>query len=234
MSSVFLDLFTVQRYETMEAFTDVIGLKANGQPQSAEYVQGIVHTVEASAVSQGERGALFPFWHFNTRKAVEMWPKEVYRDAEMRPLTSDLKFGPLTGIKGPRTPVLVLKRAFGLDCFEVYFQSGSHTLVKKTKKEKKAAAAAGGGAEVVGTKSDGDTPTAEFPPLLQGGGAWQDATKMALHDEHYVPMQAIERRKRRPTLHGRERLFEYLAEQEQREEAWLCTKLGCALHLTAR
>jgi hypothetical protein len=44
----------------------------------------------------------------------------------MFPLSQELKFGPLVGVKGPRTAVLLLKRIFGQDCFEVYFQSGSH------------------------------------------------------------------------------------------------------------
>ena len=55
-----------------------------------------------------------------------MWTKEVYREVELFPLIQDLKMGPVTGISGPRMPVRLLKRAFGNDCFEVYYQSASH------------------------------------------------------------------------------------------------------------
>ena len=62
-----------------------------------------------------------------------MWPKEVYRESELFPLCRDLKFGPLEAISGPRMPVLLLRRAFGRDCFEVYYQSCSHKVVGKAK-----------------------------------------------------------------------------------------------------
>ena len=81
MDSVFVDIFTLRRYESFEQLHELIGVKKNGQPQSDEYVAGIRSTIETSAFSQGEVAPLCPFWHFNTRKAVEMWPKEVYREA---------------------------------------------------------------------------------------------------------------------------------------------------------
>ncbi|CAN0160607.1 unnamed protein product, partial [Ectocarpus fasciculatus] len=164
MPTVFLDLFTIRRYETMDQLKQVLGVKKNGKPQSAEYVQGIVDKIETSAFSQNEKLELEPFWHFNTRKAVEMWPKEVYRDREMMPLAEDLKFGPLSGVKGPRTPVRLLKRAFGLDCFEVYYQSASHKNVNK-----------------------------ELQPLILGGGAWEGGRKAPLAEEHYLPLQPTSR-----------------------------------------
>ena len=80
MDSVFVDIFTLRRFESFEQLHELIGVKKNGQPQSDEYVAGIRSTIETSAFSQGEAAPLCPFWHFNTRKAVEMWPKEVYRE----------------------------------------------------------------------------------------------------------------------------------------------------------
>jgi hypothetical protein len=93
MPSVFLDLFTIRRFESMEELMALVGVKRNGVAQPAEYVRGIVAKLEAAACSQGETAPICPFWHFNTRKAVEMWPKEVYREREMMPLASNLKFG---------------------------------------------------------------------------------------------------------------------------------------------
>ena len=43
---------------------------------------------------------------------------------------------------------------------------------------------------------------------------------MQLSDAQYVPLQPVERAKRRPSSHGRESLFRYLGEQAAREEAW--------------
>ena len=63
---------------------EVIGVKKNGGPQSEEYVQGIVDKIQSSAHSQGEQAPLCPFWHFDTRKAVEMWAKEVYCEHDAR------------------------------------------------------------------------------------------------------------------------------------------------------
>ena len=217
MSSVFLDLFTIRRYESMEELIEMIGVKKNGKPQSSEYVAGIVDKIQNSAYSQGELSELCPFWHFDTRKAVEMWAKEVYRESEMFPLSHDLKFGPLTGVKGPRTPVRLLKRAFGLDCFEVYFQSGSHKGVSTLKSSS--------GEKIeslnVGTcESETQGSDVVLKPLVQAGGTWEGGCKATLLDEHYIPMQPVLKTKRRPTCHDKASLFSYLIEQTKIEEEW--------------
>jgi hypothetical protein len=133
MSNIFLDLFVLRDYQTLEEFTNVVGMKKNGMPQPQEYIQSIMDTIQSSIHDASEEKDLqntedpiFPLWHFATRKAIEMWPKEVYRPHELFPLERDLKFGPLTNVQGPRMPVLLLKRAFGLDCFHVYYNSQSH------------------------------------------------------------------------------------------------------------
>lgn len=200
VNTVFVDLFTIQRYESMDELNAVIGIKKNGRPQSEEYVQGIVDKIESSAFSQGENAPLCPFWHFATRKAVEMWPKEVYREYELLPISTRFKFGPLLGIKGPHTPVLLLKRAFGLDCFDVYFQGGSHSVLKPP-----------------GPPVPDDTLD-ELPPLILSGGAWEGGRKIPLEEEHYLPIQPISRSKRRPTIHGKERLFSFLYTEVKAEE----------------
>jgi hypothetical protein len=43
---------------------------------------------------------------------------------------------------------------------------------------------------------------------------------LLLFVQHYLPMQSVARAKWWPTLHGREQLFKYLAEQSAREEEW--------------
>jgi cytidyltransferase-like protein len=239
MSSIFVDIFTLRRFDSLQDLKDLIGVKANGQTQPDDYVDRIVDTINSSAFSQGELTPLCPFWHFNTRKAIELWPKEVYREHEIFPLDRHLKFGPLDGILGPRMPVLLLQRAFGNDCFEVYYASGSHKVVqvKNTTGER--------GESTMATTSNGhvngthpgapnndnrdkvDTIATEstnnnndLPPRTLAGGIWETSPKLALEDEHFVPMQPTGRAQRRPTLHNRQQLQLSLQEQREQEELW--------------
>lgn len=112
--------------------------------------------------------SLFPFWQLSTRKAVEMWTKEVYREHELFPLSHNLKFGPLEGIKGPRMPVILLKRAFGVDCFDVCYQSGSHKVLKGANKQE---------GEI------GDCNGDLLKPLVLDGGTWEGTEKLPLEEE---------------------------------------------------
>ena len=207
MNNVFLDLFVLRKYSSMEELKELIGVKKNGEPQSESYVQGILDKMESAAFSQNELLPLCPFWHFNTRKAVEMWTKEVYREEELFPLCTSLKMGPVTGILGPRAPVRLCKRAFGTDCFEVYYQSASHKTESKP----------------IGHHREHHRENGaegELPPLISAGGTWEGGQKAALEDQHYLPMQPIARAARRPTLHNKERLFDYITEQSRLEEDW--------------
>ena len=197
-SAVFLDVFTIRRYESLDEMTAVLGRKRNGQEQPYGYVRGILNKIFAAAGAGGD--GCFPCYHFSERKAVEMWSKEIYKPNELFPLRSDLDFGPLRGcVSGPRCPVTLLKRAFGEDCFEVYFQSGSHKDVASGSKDK-----------------DDDSVGDGLKPLLQAGGMWEGGVKTPLLPEHYVPIQPLERAKRKPTAHCKASLFEYLG----RQEAW--------------
>jgi cytidyltransferase-like protein len=136
-----------------------------------------------------------------------MWPKEVYRDRELLPLAHDLNFGPVVGVSGPRTPVLLLKRAFGADCFDVYYQSGSHHTPSKH--------------QLVDKPTDGSPDVVTLAPLVAAGGAWESSPKVPLEDAHYIPMQPEPKAKRRPTAHCRAALDAYLPVQVAREAQWL-------------
>lgn len=207
MSNIFLDIFVLREYTTLDDLLQVIGIKANGQPQQQSYIDGILDKIQKAAFSQGEMDSLFPLWHFNTRKAIEMWPKEVYRPKELFPIERNHKFGPLTNISAPRMPILLLKRAFGSDCFHVYYQSASH---QKQKKEEDKTKLEAKNHESVG----------ELKPLVLDGGTWETATKTELSDLQYLPVQPISRAKRRFTLHGKEQLFQYIDFQTERETKW--------------
>ena len=93
-SNVFLDVFVIRKYKTIDELIDVIGVKKNGEKQSDEYVNGIVTTINDALHSQGEINTSTgsttldipcPIYHFNTRKAIELWAKEVYRECELFP-----------------------------------------------------------------------------------------------------------------------------------------------------
>ena len=102
-------------------------MKKNRMAQSECYVSRILVDIKGATVSQGELSELCLFWHFDTRKAVELWSKVVYRENNLFPLTENLKFGPLVGVCGSRYLVLLSKRAFREDFFEVNYPSNSHT-----------------------------------------------------------------------------------------------------------
>lgn len=203
MNTVFLDLFVLRRYDNRQDLRTVIGKKKNRQDQPESYIKGIFEKMEECAYSQGEKKPLWPCWQFATRKAVEMWTKEVYRENELFPLQRNLKMGPVTGIKGPRMPVRLLKRAFGLDCFEVYYQSASHKNSNP-----------GNNNNQNHCVEDSNV----LKPLVAAGGTWEGGQKMHLADEHYLPMQPISKAMRRPTSHCRETLMQYLKEQERLED----------------
>lgn len=157
---------------------------------------------------------IFPFYHFASRKAVELWPKEVYRPHELFPLLHDYKMGPCTNISGPCMPVLLLKRAFGNDCFHVYYQSTSHQ-------------------KSLDSNSTNNKPEprhiensiVELPPLVKNEGTWEGGPKKPLLPEHYHPIQPTLRAQRRPTLHNHESLLEWLSQQSKQEQIIICNIL---------
>ncbi|CAB9516315.1 Ethanolamine-phosphate cytidylyltransferase [Seminavis robusta] len=225
MSSIFVDIFTLRRFDTLQDLRDLMGVKTNGQPQPQDYVDKICDTITSCAILSSPQSQqpqtiittpLCPFWQFNTRKAVELWPKEVYREHELFPLDRNLKFGPFDNICGPKMPVLLLQRAFGHDCFEVYYASVSHKDVVQQ--------------QVNGNdsknKNDNDnkqtngTENGKLPPRTLAGGIWESSPKCALQDQHLVPMQPTSRALRRPDNHNRHHLEVYLQEQTEREELW--------------
>ena len=97
MNTVFVDLFVLRPYHSLNDLKSVIGIKTNGQPQSTEYITNIISKIQTSAnkasipfnhYSYGKRPQplpqqssssstrktdlpLWPCWHFATRKAIE-------------------------------------------------------------------------------------------------------------------------------------------------------------------
>ncbi|GMH64046.1 hypothetical protein TL16_g03874 [Triparma laevis f. inornata] len=127
-SDVFIDIFCLRDYKNEEELKNVIGIKKNGQAQSSDYVNDILNKINTAVLNgNGSYPPLYPLYHFSSRKAIEMWPKEVYRTCELLPIRKDMRFGPVLGVGGPRCWKLLLERAFGSDCFEVYYESVRHS-----------------------------------------------------------------------------------------------------------
>ena len=202
MNNVFVDIFSLRRYKSEQELIGVIGVKANGQSQSEEYVHDILRTIQTAAFSQGETQEMYPCWQFSTRKAIEMWPKEVYRENELFPL-SLVNMGPIIDLSAPRVPVLLLKRAFGQDCFEVFYQSISHSHQTH-----------GNGNLDKQQQQDG---LSTLPPLTSASGTWESQTKQPLEAQHYVPMQPSSKAKRRYTDHDQSTFLAYLETQSNIE-----------------
>ena len=72
-----------------------------------------------------------------------------------------LNMGPIMNLSGPRTPVLLPKRAFGRDCFDVYYQSMIHRTAIITNPCNK--------------KSENETKA--MSPRIHAGGTWESRQK---------------------------------------------------------
>ena len=183
---------------------------------------------------------IFPFYHFNTRKAMELWPKECYLPYELFPIVTNYKMGPVVGCSGPNMPVVLLERAFGRDCFDVYYPSFSHSLGRKIQSSKQEVPVDQEKLSTASCLIEGQTETSHAGTNLQQtshyssstvddearqamsahnlpGGTWQGGVKKKLEAEHYIPMQSITRAKRRGTFHNQSSLKVYLDEQRSVE-----------------
>ncbi|GMI04188.1 hypothetical protein TrVE_jg7041 [Triparma verrucosa] len=204
---VFVDVFCLREYEDEDALREVLGKKKNGDDQPKDYVDGIVGKIkECTSDGIGEHLPLFPCYHFATRKAIEMWPKEVYRNAELLPIRQDFRFGNVEDVGAPRCWRGLLERAFGRDCFEVYYASVSH--------QKTAAAVSG------------ETTKQPSGPKLLPGGLWESSEKTPLKDEQYIPIQPLLRKERKETDHCKVKFFKWLEREEKIERCWLSLEGG--------
>lgn len=128
-SRVWIDIFVMYRYESIQDIFKVISVKENGQAQPQEYIDGIT-----SAIMSGSNSDyIFPLYHFDNRKAIELWPREYFLPNELFPIKKTLSFGPLIkDVAGPAAPVQPLMRFFGDDCFTHYVRM-EHARGKKKK-----------------------------------------------------------------------------------------------------
>ncbi|KAJ1444394.1 hypothetical protein M885DRAFT_44686, partial [Pelagophyceae sp. CCMP2097] len=114
-TATWIDVFCLRQFDTEADVRAFVYLKANGQPQDAAIVEACCATVED-----------YPIFHYDAPKAISLWPREFFTRRELLPLRADLRFGPLTGLCGPRHVVGHLCRAFGADVFDCYVIRDAH------------------------------------------------------------------------------------------------------------
>jgi cytidyltransferase-like protein len=223
-SNVFMDVFCIREYTCVDDLRSVLDRKRNGQPQTEQYVASVMDAIFASALivedchrdetngrecqdddNSQQPIPLFPCWHFDRRKAIELWPKEVYRSYELFPIRQHYKMGPVTDIGGPNMPITLLHRAFGTDCFTMYYQSSHHNNNKSSLDTTSTSTTI--------LSNNKDEKKTVLQPHIRMGGTWEGTLGYPLLPEHYIPMQPTKRSQRRHTLHDKDQLLIYLQHQ---------------------
>ena len=215
MPHVWVDVFVLKRYDSIADILDMCSFKDNGARQPRSYVMKILAPLLALCCDEFGDGvgdlvadtdgceqlptavvdtwgealaarSTFPLWHYDTRKGLELWPKEFFLARELFPVQGGLAFGHLM-LPGPADPVPYLRRAFGPTCFREYPRNVDHS----------AWAIEFRGRQGPPTPQDASTLT-EMAPLLP---------------IHYVPVQHSDPGKCVRTDHGQTALAALLAAQ---------------------
>ena len=186
LSHVWVDVFVLKRYETMEDVVQVVSRKENGDAQSDAYVYAITQALP--------RPEGFPIYHYDSRKGMELWPREFFQEDDLLPIRpTSLAFGHLS-LASPSRPLAYLRRAFGQDCFQAYPNphTSAHLFVPEFQKRLALATA------------DGRAPPAEAPPMLP------------LSPQHFIPVQHSKRGCH--STHCQQELLAWIDRQQQQEE----------------
>ena len=186
-SAVWIDVFALKRYDDLDAILRCITLKDNGQAQPPSYVDKIVEQLPKPFV---------PLWHYEARKAIEMWPLEYFPLSSLSSSSSSCRtslFGHLT-LPICERPVEHLMRCYGKDCFDVYTVAG-HALHSKEMKERVEELQA----SLLLRDDDDDGAVA--------------GRKFRLEPCHYLPVQHTSRALRIESCHSEETLRELLRKE---------------------
>ena len=211
---VWVDIFVIRRYESLADLRAVLDIKANGQPQPAGYRDGILDTMARAASSVGgvhedevveeerltatSEQLVFPIYHYDNRKAIELWPGEFFRERELLPLRRDLLFGPVSTPYAPARPVGHLLRAYGDRVFVEYKVADSHVDWCREIRDR----------------------------IVASGGSLVPGSLAPMEDEHYLPVQHSLRAMRvdasDTTKYGRAAVEAFIARELHREDEEQC------------
>ena len=98
---VWIDVFVLREYHSELEIRAEISVKENGKPQQIEYISGIIDSMTTA-------GIMYPCFHFDNRKAIEMWPREFFlvQEIQRNSLRLDIPFAHLGPLPVPTRPVL--------------------------------------------------------------------------------------------------------------------------------
>ena len=120
-TQVWVDLFVLRRYDTLDAVRAVVERKENGALQPEAATAALLREVAECAPVAGQR---WPLWHYDTRLALQLWPREFLTGAELFPLRLR-PFGHLT-VPTPARAAAHLLRAYGPRCFQEWVLAVQH------------------------------------------------------------------------------------------------------------
>ena len=120
-TQVWVDLFVLRRYDSLDAVRAVVERKDNGALQPEAATAALLREVAECAPVAGQR---WPLWHYDTRLALQLWPREFLTGAELFPLRPR-PFGHLT-VPSPARAAAHLLRAYGPRCFQEWVLAVQH------------------------------------------------------------------------------------------------------------
>lgn len=151
LSHLWIDIFYIKRYNSLSEIIDLVETKDNGTKQPAAYITRITEEI-VQHLSSSEN---FPIWHYDNRKAIELWPREFFFECELFPLNKDVTLSKGTScanqclsefpffhlghllIPGPFEPLGYLMRSYGTDCFDVFPINVDHSSWVKEFRDRK-------------------------------------------------------------------------------------------------
>jgi len=102
-----VDIFVLRKYESRDDLIRQIDTDENLQDADSRF--GLVDNLRVDN---------FPLYHYDNRKAIELFTNQYFSPSELFPLQR-LKFGPLE-VHAPRETIQSLQRCYGDDCFTHY------------------------------------------------------------------------------------------------------------------
>ena len=123
---VWVDVFLLVEYASLDALREAVASKRNGSPQDGAVVAAAVAPCAALPADA------WPLWHFGEIEArgaglaIQKWPGEFVTRPELPFRGGGHAFGPLADVPLPPRPLSYLVRAFGDDCLAVYYVDREH------------------------------------------------------------------------------------------------------------
>lgn len=200
-SGVWIDVFVLRLYASEGEMRAMLSRRANGTEQPPGYADGLLSQLRSA-------GGVFPLYHYDNRKAIELWPREFFGVGELLPLR-EYAFGHLR-LCGPQRPVAHLRRAYGSSCFTHFKLASSHVAWSaqvRQRLDRLSKASAQHWDANGGSAAEARCPRQSAALALAGEA-------VALADGEYLPVQHSSRAKRVWSAHCRAKMLAFLKEAD--------------------